>query len=94
MTNSASTPSNSDTRPDSVMGGWMPIESAPKDGESILAICGSAYSPLANVTWWADGWTHYSRPDDKWHGGVGKWFPTHWMPLPPLPAPPTKGEPE
>lgn len=65
--------------------GWQPIETAPKDGCSVLAICGTAYSPLAGVTWWQDGWTHYSRPAEKWHGGVGKWFPTHWMPLP---APP------
>ena len=67
-------------------GGWRPIETAPQDGESILAICNSAYSPKANVTWWSGAWTLYSRPDDKWHGGVSKWWPTHWMPLP---APPT-----
>jgi hypothetical protein len=60
--------------------GWLPIDSAPQTGETILAICASAYTPTAFDTWWADGWTHYSRPDDKWHGGVGKWFPTHWMP--------------
>ncbi len=66
--------------------GWQPIETAPKDGESILAICATAYSPLAGVTWWQEGWTHYSRPAEKWHGGVGRWFPTHWMLLPPPPA--------
>ena len=63
--------------------GWRDIATAPRDGQSILAICGTAYSPLAGVTWWQEGWTHYSRPAEKWHGGVGKWFPTHWMPLPP-----------
>ena len=66
--------------------GWQPIETAPRDGESILAICATAYSPVAGVTWWQDGWTHYSRPAEKWHGGVGKWFPTHWMPLPAAPS--------
>jgi len=59
---------------------WRTIDSAPTDGQTILAICTSAYTPTAFDTWWQDGWTHYSRPDDKWHGGVGKWFPTHWMP--------------
>lgn len=59
---------------------WRTIDSAPTDGQTILAICASAYTPTAFDTWWQDGWTHYSRPDDKWHGGVGKWFPTHWMP--------------
>jgi hypothetical protein len=62
--------------------GWQPIETAPRDGTSILAICASAYSPVAGVTWWNEAWTHYSRPAEKWHGGVVKWFPTHWMPLP------------
>jgi hypothetical protein len=66
--------------------GWRDIATAPKDGQSILAICGTAYSPLAGVTWWQEGWTRYSRPAEKWHGGVGKWFPTHWMPLPPAPT--------
>ena len=66
-------------------GGWRPIATAPKDGGSILAICATAYSPEAGVTWWQEGWTHYSRPDEKWHGGVGKWLPTHWQPLPPPP---------
>jgi len=64
--------------------GWPTIDSAPKDGSEIIAICASAYSPTAHETWWQDGWTHYSRPDEKWHGGVGKWFPTHWMPMPAL----------
>lgn len=73
-------------RPAAPGGGWQPIETAPKDGESILAICATAYSPVAGGTWWNEGWTHYSRPDEKWHGGVGRWFPTHWMPLPQAPA--------
>ncbi|HYC66687.1 DUF551 domain-containing protein [Brevundimonas sp.] len=65
---------------------WQPIETAPKDGQGVLAICATAYSPVSHVTWWLDGWVHYSRPAEKWHGGVGKWFPTHWMPLPEAPA--------
>ena len=79
-------------RPAAPGGGWQPIETAPKDGESILAICATAYSPVAGVTWWNEGWTHYSRPDEKWHGGVGRWFPTHWMPLPQAPAQPAAVE--
>ncbi|ODU36613.1 MAG: hypothetical protein ABS88_00030 [Sphingopyxis sp. SCN 67-31] len=71
----------SDTAGDALREGlWRTIDSAPQTGETILAICASAYTPTAFDTWWQDGWTHYSRPEDKWHGGVGKWFPTHWMP--------------
>jgi hypothetical protein len=69
---------------------WQPIETAPRDGSDILLICNTAYTPEASIGWWsADGWRHYSRPEEKWHGGVVKWFPTHWMPLP---APPGIGE--
>ena len=61
---------------------WRTIDSAPRDGTSILAICATAYSPKASMTWWHEGWTHYSRASEKWAGGVGLWFPTHWMPPP------------
>lgn len=70
---------------------WRPIDTAPTDGTPLLLICASAYSPTATEGWWmnghgGEGWYHYSRPEEKWHGGVVRWFPTHWMPLPPPPS--------
>ncbi len=75
--------------------GWQPIETAPKDGTSILGY-GKRYFPR--------GWTGWSAETDKdhpnargWHvhqtyylggnwqiGGLG-FLPTHWMPLPAAP---------
>ena len=61
---------------------WLPIETAPKDGTSILAYTGDGYTyPLVcacafdDGLWWPDTW---ESPDDPLH-------PTHWMPLPPPP---------
>jgi hypothetical protein len=55
----------------SVIGAWMPIETAPKDGTSIiitwLDIMGGRHIDTAS---WAGAWVPYSRPA------------THWMPLP------------
>jgi hypothetical protein len=54
---------------------WQPIETAPKDGEVILA----CYAPknLQKTTWWTgENW-------QMWRGIQ----PTHWMPLP---QPPNK----
>lgn len=50
MTNSASTPSNSDTRPDE--GGWMPIKTAPKD------------ESLPILAWFDHDADTYHDPDD------------------------------
>jgi len=61
--------------------GWQPIETAPKDGEDILATDGTAML----VTYWygaSTGWLY--RYTDH---GVDGWSPTHWMPLPASPAP-------
>lgn len=63
--------------------GWREIESAPKDGRSVLVFCPRAsdhgYERI-RLTW---------RKDGKWQGANNtSWPPTHWMPLP---APPTKG---
>lgn len=62
--------------------GWMPIESAPKDGTSILI--GWAGADLMYVSRWLrnqNGWSHPGTSKPLNH-------PTHWHQLPSLPAPP------
>jgi hypothetical protein len=69
---------------------WHPIETAPRDGSSILAVvagrhpeCGKPYIPA--VVWWDHEWGwmehEWGREDTDPHS----WHLTHWMPLP---APP------
>lgn len=63
------------------MGEWQPIETAPKDGEILVA--------------WPSGMVRSAHRDKHWSGGpcwstsgglyFGSLQPTHWMPLP---APP------
>jgi len=60
---------------------WQPIETAPKDGTTILVY-------LAN----GDVHTAYGHFYNKGHdfewaqyGGYETYLPTHWMPLPPPP---------
>jgi hypothetical protein len=57
---------------------WQPIETAPKDGTSILGY----YLNEMAVIRWQKGWNewHYAQPRGS------NWWPTHWMPLPPPPA--------
>ena len=66
------------SRPD----GWVGIESAPRDGRSVLVFCPRAsdygYERI-RLTW---------RKDGKWQGANNTlWPPTHWTPLPPAPQP-------
>lgn len=70
--------------------GWLPIETAPKDGTEILAYgyarCdGSRYANGQHIAWWDAelGWTGRD-PDDR-----VTLHPSHWRPLP---APPSLGE--
>lgn len=60
---------------------WQPIETAPKDGVSILAFHPSPYTGgrIATMIWDGTGW----RADI--HSFV-KLRPTHWMPLPKPPV--------
>jgi hypothetical protein len=74
------------------MTGWKPIETAPKDGTRVLL----AFSARVHVGWWIDEvTTRYGREhrsQQEWHveGMDLLWRdrpkPTHWMPLPALPA--------
>lgn len=87
-------------------GAWMPIETAPKDGRTMLL----GYFNSANKwrtmrgQWMSEDYIaeHWEEPDDTEAG----WFetsveaddppncwrtsPTHWMPLPEAPNPPAK----
>ena len=56
--------------------GWLPIETAPKDGRAILV---SVFPSVLYVSWWqSGGWTFF---------GSYRVAPQHWMPLPAPPAP-------
>lgn len=60
---------------------WREIESAPKDGTRILAVCGPHVCLLA--------WGGKRPPGWKMGGDYGQSFwgtPTHWMPLPDPPT--------
>ena len=69
--------------------GWRPIETAPKDGESILVACGGKY-PSVDQAEWSTEWDD----DGMWHATGGKrksgnslgYVPTHWSPLPSPPS--------
>lgn len=63
---------------------WMPIETAPKDGERVLVyVKDHGYTGIAFAKLW-----FYS--DGRLGGGAegfnGKWNITHWMPIPPPPG--------
>lgn len=65
--------------------GWLPIESAPSEADSLGAILvvteGEAYSYHVAYAGWTD--------DDgsiAWFNGDVRVYPTHWQPLPAPPA--------
>ncbi|WP_334154762.1 DUF551 domain-containing protein [Agrobacterium pusense] len=68
--------------------GWQPIETAPKDGSEILALWkrSQIQSNGYGVVWFEDGsWRKFD-----YECLVSD--PTHWMPLPSVPAAPAKQE--
>jgi hypothetical protein len=61
------------------MGEWQSIESAPKDGRTLL-MWAPGFGLGALVLYWMDG--YWREPAN----GLGlKVVPTHWMALPPSP---------
>ena len=62
--------------------GWQPIETAPKDGTTVLLYAPGWDSPKTGWTYGKDEWQDcpYS------HKGSKNYLPTHWMPLPAAPA--------
>ena len=58
---------------------WQPIETAPKDGTPILGFADGKQAIVEWLEYWKlCVWGSFA--DD------GKWWPTHWMPLPPPPG--------
>ena len=55
------------------MSEWQPIESAPRDGRTIIVDGGIAY-------WRSGGWWTLTGVD--WPGRPIKWEVKHWMPFP------------
>lgn len=67
--------------------GWQPIETAPKDGSTFLAVMAKAYSPRATLCKFEDGKFLSPSQGEKFVlPGWNQWWPTHWMPLPAAPA--------
>lgn len=70
------------------MSAWMPIETAPKDGTTILLCCVGKI-PQTGVFDDALGWIDFDSDDDsrreEWIETRSQWSPTHWQPLPPPP---------
>jgi hypothetical protein len=84
------------------MGGWLPIESAPQDGRTILL---GLFNSRGNWRTMRGQWYSAAAIDDEWEdpdAGEEGWYetaaepdppncwsvhPTHWMPLPSAPQP-------
>lgn len=62
--------------------GWQPIETAPRDGTTVLLYAPGWDSPKTGWTYGKDDWQDcpYSRSGDE------SYQPTNWMPLPAAPA--------
>lgn len=79
-------------RPDvaAVLGGWQPIETAPKDGSDVLIRCPGDSVHEARWIDWSNSRYDLRHRLTGWYwagydGAVGPVFPTHWRPLPPPP---------
>jgi hypothetical protein len=72
------------------MSGWQPIETAPKDGTTIL-VCGHACEGyyVADVKWVFGEWCLFDPCDDT--HSYPSYDHTHWMPLPAPPCDPQTG---
>ncbi len=58
------------------MSGWLPIETAPRDGTTVLLWAAGWRNPLTGWTYGADDWQDLRAAGSP---------PTHWQPLPPPP---------
>ncbi len=67
---------------------WMPIETAPKDGTSIIVMYEICDKVFVHVAYWVDkddkfqeGWTTYGNTY-SWGYLEGLQEPNYWLPLP------------
>ena len=66
---------------------WRPIETAPKDGQSILLGCNYDRHGKARVAlaWWDKGmWLeaqYWNESEGDWENCRVEFKPSHWMPL-------------
>lgn len=71
--------------------GWMPIETAPKDGRGVLMIDMTAQAPAPGMGYWAgDVWSCVDPSPAECASretiqAITWLSPTHWMPPPPPP---------
>lgn len=64
--------------------GWMPIETAPKDGTKIKLLCEFGEDEGFYCDYTKRDWNPSGLPGE-WSTDKGNGDPTHWRPLPPLP---------
>ena len=67
------------------MSEWQPIETAPKDGRTIIVFRNIHGWNVLGYAYWVDvrgidGWVSNGFSDPP--GNLGLGHPTHWMPLP------------
>lgn len=65
---------------------WQPIETAPMDGVTIVAVRAEKGHQSYTFIFWSDidnEWAGYTAKDEK---RLVLFQPTHWVPLPPLPV--------
>ncbi len=76
------------------MGEWQPIETAPKDGRSVLTARRYGASAMVVISRW-ETQKYHCKPRPYWSCAEERYLgiqwarevpPTHWMPLPPHPA--------
>lgn len=67
---------------------WQLIDTAPKDGTTIL-LCRVGYIPSTGHFDEELGWIDFDADDfsrrEEWIDSCSRWSHTHWMPLPPPP---------
>jgi hypothetical protein len=69
------------------MNDWQPIETAPKDGTTVIVYDPAYAQPVVPGAWDSE---EEAEGGQTWRASDAEWDrlnPTHWMPLPAPPAP-------